>query len=150
MRFTEAMRERARLALARIESELMPDGPGSPEARNAERDAAIRLLRRYGRSRAGLLGARPPQWRASDGIQPNGWRRSRWEDRLIFCLDIERAIFGLRSPRERYVLIQRFALDKVRMPVARELNLCLRTLSRIEDVALDHFVLKCRILGIEF
>ena len=148
MRLSAGMRERARASLARIEQELMPDGPNCPEAVNVERQSAINFLRRYGRSRSGLMGARPPQWQPSDGFQPNGWKRTRWEDRMNFCLDVELVLYGLRSPRERFVLQQRFALDRGRMPVARELNLCLRTLSRIEDVALDHFVAKCKTIGL--
>ena len=104
MRFSAKMVAQARSILDRIE-----DGAPArdcPEARHAERDAAIRLLRRYGRSRAGLMGARPPQWRPDDGIKPNGWARTSWEDRLNFCLDVESVIFGLRSPRERVVLMQ--------------------------------------------
>ncbi len=115
-----------------------------------ERLAAVRLLRRYGRSRTGLLGARVPQWRPDDGFQPCGWSRSRWEDRLIFCIDVETELHALRSVREQYVLLHVYALDGDRRRVCRDLNLCYRTLIRILERGLDHFAIRCRSAGIEF
>ncbi len=138
---------------ARIAAELaQPDlsVTAAADANEVERLAAIRLLRRYGRSRTGLLGARVPQWRPDDGYKPCGWSRSRWEDRLIFCIDVERVLFALRSIRERYVLMHCYALDRPRVPVARDLNVCTRTLCRLQDAALDHFAERCRSLGVQF
>ncbi len=136
MRFSAGMMARARASLARIERDAGPWDGAAAEAANADRQATMNLLRRYGRSRTGLMGARPPQWRPSDGFKPNGWKRTSWEDRLNFCLDVELALFGLRSPRQRHVLMQSFALDRNRVDVARELGICTRTLSRIENAAL--------------
>jgi DNA-directed RNA polymerase specialized sigma24 family protein len=142
------MAARARAALAQIERDAGPWDGAAAEAVNSDRQATIHLLRRYGRSRTGLMGARPPQWRPSDGLKPSGWKRTAWEDRLNFCLDVELALFGLRSPRHRHVLMQSFALDRNRVEVARELGVCTRTLSRIENAALDAMHAKCRALGV--
>jgi hypothetical protein len=149
MRLTGLACARAREILSRIERDECEQHLAAVDAAAADRYAAIRLLRRYGRSRSGLLGARVPQWRPDDGFKPNGWKRSRWEDRLIFCIDIERAIYALHSARHIRVLLESFALDRPRIQVARALNVCTRTLSRIENAALDAFVLKCRALGVE-
>jgi len=146
MRLSAKLVAHARAVLARIDGGVL--AIDCPEARHAERDAAIRLLRRYGRSRTGLMGARPPQWRPDDGFKPSGWARTSWEDRLNFCLDVESVIFGLKSPRERVVLMQCFALDRDRVAVARELNVCTRTLNRLQDVALDHFVVACKVRSV--
>lgn len=148
MRLSGVATARAREILARIELDECEQALAVADAASAERLAAIRLLRRYGRSRSALLGARAPQWLPSDGFKPNGWKRSRWEDRLIFCIDVERAIHALHSARHIRVLIESFALDRNRVTVARALNVCTRTLSRIENDALDAFVLKCRAMGV--
>jgi hypothetical protein len=142
MRFTSGKFADARDALARIESD--PHYWSERDGRGADRRSLIFLLRRYGRSRSGLLSIRPPNWHPGDGIP----RHSSWENRLIFCLDVEMVLASMASPRHRFVLQQCYAMDRDRVDVARELNVCTRTLCRLQDCALDAMLLKCRALGV--
>jgi hypothetical protein len=85
------------------------------DARDADRRSLIFLLRRYGRSRSGLLSIRPPNWHPDDGVP----RHSSWENRLIFCLDVEMVLASMASPRHRFILQQCYATDRNQRDVAR-------------------------------
>lgn len=114
----------------------------APELRiqtNWQREAALGLLRRYGRIRTSLG---HPGRRSRADMPRHTPRFAAWETRANFAIDIANVLDTI-PPRLRTVLVEWCALDRHPRNIVRDLNITYRTLARRKAAGLDLFVDEC-------